>query len=113
MPPHGYGRRGRLRSDCWLVAVRTRTDKGCHSFTRRTNPPSSTTEECPPWLASFLSGKLFSLMPPVSSREVRERAPATVCGITSLRMHNSSILPHRKINRAVSRAYPLPKISSG
>src|SRR6266446_912643 len=34
-------------------------------------------------------------------------------GITSLRMHKSSILPHRKINRAVSRAYPLPKISSG
>jgi hypothetical protein len=27
---------------------------GCCSFKRRTNPPSSTTEECPPWLYSFL-----------------------------------------------------------
>ena len=34
-----------------------------------------------------------------------ERAPATVCGITLLRMHNSSILPHRKINRG---RYPVP-----
>src|SRR2546428_3765572 len=58
MPPRGCGRRAGRRSDCWLVAVRTRTDKGCHSFTRRTNPPSSTTEECPPWLDSFLPGNV-------------------------------------------------------
>ena len=48
------------------MAVRTRTDKGCHSFTRQTSPPSSTIEEHLPCLHSFLSGKCCSAMPHVS-----------------------------------------------
>src|SRR5262245_51487224 len=77
MHPRGCGRRAGRRSDCWLVAVRTRTDKGCCSFKHRTNPHSSTTEECPPWLDSFFPGKFFSVMQPASYKKVREREPRT------------------------------------
>lgn len=108
----GCDRLTRLRSDCSWVAVRTRTDMGCHSFTRRTNLPSSTTEESPPWLASFLSGKWCSLRPPVSSRKVQERKSRPygfVDGLTGLRLHNGSILPARRCIRDDDLLPPRPR----